>query len=244
MAGRRGTLVPSERRHRTRGVTAMTNPDQAPRRERVESSATSTGGPPESTRSGTRTSAASNDGERSRVASQPPERPVTSSSRTALGGERVADNGRLRFDDAGCEWLAGPVMYLRPATQACYRNALEQHLLGRYATRRLDAVTPDDLARLVHELREGGLAESTIVIVIGVVNRIYRYAARRLSWAGTNPVSLMLSAERPKPSQGKTPASLRRWRARADDRRCRRAVSHAVHGLRRSPVRDCLSCSV
>lgn len=48
-----------------------------------------------------------------------------------------------------------------------------------------------------------GLAESTIVIVIGVANRIYRYAGRRLDWAGTNPVSLMLSSERPKPSQTK-----------------------------------------
>jgi integrase len=40
------------------------------------------------------------------------------------------------------------------------------------------------------------------VIVVGVTNRIYRYAARRLGWVGTNPVSLRLSSERPKPSQG------------------------------------------
>jgi integrase len=39
------------------------------------------------------------------------------------------------------------------------------------------------------------------VIVLGVVNRIYRYAARRLGWAGTNPVSLLLPSERPKPGQ-------------------------------------------
>ncbi len=41
------------------------------------------------------------------------------------------------------------------------------------------------------------------MIVVGVTNRIYRYAARRLGWFGTNPVSLMLSSERPKVSQGK-----------------------------------------
>jgi integrase len=117
-------------------------------------------------------------------------------------GERVPDNGRLRFGDAGERWLTGPVSDLRPATQGCYRNAFEQHLLDRFGRRRLDAVTPDDLAELVRELRREGLAESTIVIVIGVVNRIYRYAARRLGWVGTNPVSLMLSSERPKPSQG------------------------------------------
>jgi integrase len=92
---------------------------------------------------------------------------------------------------------------LRPATQACYRNALEQHLLRRFANRRLDAVGPDDLAAVVRELRAEGLAATTIVIVVGVTNRVFRYAARRLGWAGTNPVSLMLSSERPKPSQSK-----------------------------------------
>jgi integrase len=118
-------------------------------------------------------------------------------------GERVANNGRLRFDAAAGRWLEGPVVDLRPATQDCYRNAVEQHLLERLGARRLDAVTPDDLADLVRELRTNGLAESTIVIVVGVTNRIYRYAARRLGWVGVNPVSLLLSSERPKPSQGK-----------------------------------------
>jgi len=41
------------------------------------------------------------------------------------------------------------------------------------------------------------------VIVLGVTNRVYRYAARWLGWAGANPVFLMLPSERPKPSQGK-----------------------------------------
>jgi integrase len=118
-------------------------------------------------------------------------------------GERVTNNGRLRFGDAAHRWLEGLVVDLRPATQACYRNAVEQHLLHCLGARRLDAITPDDLAGLVRELRARGLAESTIVIVIGVTNRIYRYAARRLGWAGVNPVSLLLSSERPKPSQGR-----------------------------------------
>ena len=117
--------------------------------------------------------------------------------------ERIANNGRLRFGDAAERWLEGPVMDLRPATQDCYRNALEHHLLHRLASHRLDAISPDDLADLVRQLRQQRLAEATIVIVIGVTNRVYRYAARRLGWAGVNPVSLMLSSERPKPSQGK-----------------------------------------
>jgi integrase len=116
-------------------------------------------------------------------------------------GERAPDNNRLRFGDAADQWLNGPVVDLRGSTQGCYRNAVNTHLRKRFGTRRLDAVTPDDLATLVRDLRSDGLAESTISIVIGVTNRIYRYAARRLGWVGTNPVSLMLPSERPKPSQ-------------------------------------------
>lgn len=116
-------------------------------------------------------------------------------------GEQIGATARLRFGDAAGRWLEGPVKDLRPATRDCYRNALEKHLLPRYATRRLDSITPDDLAELVRELRAGGLSESTIVIALGVTNRVYRYAARRLGWSAANPVSLLLPTERPKPSQ-------------------------------------------
>lgn len=52
-------------------------------------------------------------------------------------GERVASNARLRFGDAAVQWLDSPVTDLRAATQACYRNAVEQHLMRRFVTRRL-----------------------------------------------------------------------------------------------------------
>jgi integrase len=117
--------------------------------------------------------------------------------------EPAPDNVRLRFGDAADLWLAGPVADLRQTTRDCYRNAADNHLRARFQARRLDAITPDDVAVLVRELRGEGLAEATIAIVIGVTNRIYRYAARRLGWVGSNPVSLMLPSERPKPSQAK-----------------------------------------
>lgn len=116
-------------------------------------------------------------------------------------GERVAPNPRLRLSDAADQWLTGPVADLRPTTRASYRNAVDKHLRPRYGTRRLDSITPDTVAVLVRELRAEGLSESTAVIVLGAMNRIYRHAARRLGWAGTNPVSLMLPSERPKPSR-------------------------------------------
>ena len=59
---------------------------------------------------------------------------------------------------------------------------------------RMDALTPDDMATLVRDLRAAGLAESTITAVLGTVGRIYRYAARRLGWVGISPVSLALSS--------------------------------------------------
>mgnify|MGYP001393668621 CR=1 FL=1 len=118
-------------------------------------------------------------------------------------GERIEAKTRLRLAQAATAWLDGPVRDLRPRTDECYRHAVNTHLLPRFGDRRLDVITPDDLAALVRSMRGKGLSESTIAIAIGVMNRIYRYATRRLGWSGTNPVSAMLSSERPKPSQSK-----------------------------------------
>lgn len=118
-------------------------------------------------------------------------------------GERVEPKTRLSLSDAAAAWLDGPVRDLRPRTDECYRNAVNTHLQPRFGNRRLHAITPDDLAALVRELRASGLSESSIAIVIGVVDRIFRYAVRRLEWSGANPVSVMLTSERPKPSQSK-----------------------------------------
>ena len=116
-------------------------------------------------------------------------------------GEQLVSDVRLRFGEAAAKWLDGPVADLRRETRVCYRNAVDYHLRPRLENRRLDTITAEDLALLVRDLRTAGLSESTIAIVIGVANRIFRYAARRLSWSGTNPVSLMLPSERPKPSR-------------------------------------------
>jgi len=96
-------------------------------------------------------------------------------------GERVASNPRLRFGEAADRWLAGPVLDLRETTQAGYRNAVERHLRPRYVTRRLDAITADDVAVLMRELRDEGLAETTIASMVATLGRVYRYAARRPS---------------------------------------------------------------
>ena len=100
-------------------------------------------------------------------------------------------------------WLAGPVLDLRPSTQAGYRNAVEQHLRPRYGHRRLETITADDLAALVRDMREETKSEATISAVLGAAGRIYKFAARRLGFTGVNPTTLMLSSERPKVSLAK-----------------------------------------
>jgi integrase len=118
-------------------------------------------------------------------------------------GEVVSCDARLRFGDAADAWLNGPVLDLRASTWASYRNAVAQHLRPRFRGRRLDAVTADDLATMVREMRAAGKSEATILVVLGVTGRIYKFAARRLGWHGISPTTLMLSSERPKVSLAK-----------------------------------------
>jgi hypothetical protein len=115
-------------------------------------------------------------------------------------GETVAPNSRLRLGEAADLWLAGPVIDLRPATQAGYRSAVDRHLRPRYGQRRLESLTADELAELVRDMRQDGKSEATIAAVLGAVGRIYKFAARRLGFTGVNPITLMLSSERPKVS--------------------------------------------
>ena len=118
-------------------------------------------------------------------------------------GDRVQPNPRLRFGEAADRWLDGQVVDLRPATQAIYRNAIDKHLRPRWGRSRLDAITVDDAANLVRDLRAGGLADNSIVGIIQVANRVFKYAQRRLDWRGVNPISLMERSERPKASGAK-----------------------------------------
>jgi hypothetical protein len=84
------------------------------------------------------------------AARMPPRRAARSRGR----GETVAPDSRLRFGEAAEMWLAGPVLDLRASTQAGYRSAVEQHLRPRYANRRLDSITSDELAERVRDMRQ------------------------------------------------------------------------------------------
>jgi hypothetical protein len=141
-------------------------------------------------------------------------------------GERVAPNPRLRFAEASEQWLAGPVSYLRPTTRALYRNAIDQHLLPRYSSRRLDAISPDDVAGLVRDLRAAGMAENSMMVILGVLGRIFKYAAHGVGrrQSGVAPPGLRATETLALAA----PPHIRGRRARADHRGGLRALPHAL----------------
>jgi integrase len=112
-------------------------------------------------------------------------------------GERIQPNPRLRFEDAAEAWLSEQVACLRPATRAIYRNAVDNHLSSRWGRRRLEAISVDDVARLVRELRDEGKSEWTITGVLKAANRVFKFAKRRLDWHGESPVAGLDASERP-----------------------------------------------
>jgi hypothetical protein len=82
-------------------------------------------------------------------------------------------NPGLRFNEAADKWLAGQVADLRPATQTLYEAAVRVHLRPRWGRRRLDAISVDDVARLVRDLRAEGKSEWTIKGVLKAASRIF-----------------------------------------------------------------------
>lgn len=115
-------------------------------------------------------------------------------------GKAVPVNRRLTFADAADAWIAGPVSGLRPATRQAYVGAVEHHLRPRYARRRLDSITADEVAALERALKAAGLSAATRSKALAVLRTIYRYAGRRLGFAGACPVDLLEQGERPRVS--------------------------------------------
>jgi integrase len=75
--------------------------------------------------------------------------------------------------------------------------ALERHLLPRLGNRQLAQITPEDVARLIADMRKSGLKSWTITSALRPLSIIYGEAARRGRIA-SNPVSQLDRRERPK----------------------------------------------
>jgi integrase len=123
----------------------------------------------------------------------------------ARGGERESANPRLKFGEAADRWLAEQVVDLRRQTRSRYKSHVTNHLRPRWGNRRLDAIDVTDAARLVRDLRASGLAESSINGILQVANRVFKFARRRCRWRGENPIELLETSERARPSQAPEP---------------------------------------
>jgi integrase len=112
-------------------------------------------------------------------------------------GEKIADDPRLKFNDAAEAWWSARVVKLRPATQSAYRASLI-HLREQFGRRRMSDITPSDVAAYVSIKQSEGQKGWTIKGQMTVLGAIFNYSARHLGLVGTtNPVSLLDRVERP-----------------------------------------------
>lgn len=94
-------------------------------------------------------------------------------------------------------WLDTQTQTLRPRTHALYTGNLTRHVLPRLGRRQLAAVTIDDVAALVAELRRAGLSQFTIKGVLTPLGRLFAHAVRR-GLVQSNPVAGLDRSERPR----------------------------------------------
>ena len=114
-------------------------------------------------------------------------------------GLRVSPDGTT-FAELAEEWFETGALRWAPSTQDGYRIALEAHLLPRFGTRTLVAITPDDVARFVAERQAEGASGAYIALNLRPLNGVMKLALRRGLIAG-NPVAALLPEERPKPAK-------------------------------------------
>jgi integrase len=141
-------------------------------------------------------------------------------------GERVAPNHRLTFGEAAAKWMQAQGPNLRPTTRAAYESSLDTHLLPAWANQRLDRIDVGMVASLIERMRTTeyrqevidrttkarsertgrrmkapkattGYRPWTIRGVLTPAGRVFDFARRRLSWAGSNPIRDLERNERP-----------------------------------------------
>ena len=108
-------------------------------------------------------------------------------------GERVAPS-RQSFSELHDEWAAQ--LGVSERTREHYERDVRLHLLPRFGRRRAQEVTTDDVARLIVELGQKGLAGWTVRGVLTALSAMYAWAVRR-GKAPLNPVSGLERGERP-----------------------------------------------
>jgi integrase len=112
---------------------------------------------------------------------------------------------RLRFATVAGWWLARFEAKVaagerRERTLESHRYYLEHHLLPTLAGRRMCALTVDDVATLLDELRAKGCSAKTSAGALATLHSIVRHA-RRHGWIAVDPVERLERDERPRPAR-------------------------------------------
>jgi integrase len=109
---------------------------------------------------------------------------------------------RLRFETVAGWWVerfeakvaAGE---RHPRTLEAHRYRLDRHLLPAFGRRRVAALTVDDVAELLHELRHKGCSAKTSASALATLQSVLRFA-RRCGWIVADPVEPLEHDERPR----------------------------------------------
>lgn len=117
----------------------------------------------------------------------------------------VPASPRLRFDTAVAWWLGRFEARVaagerHPRTLEAHRYHVDRHLLPSFGGRRVASIAVDDVAELLHDLRQSGCSAKTSAGALATLQSIMRYA-RRYGWVAGDPVDQLESHERPPPSR-------------------------------------------
>jgi integrase len=135
-------------------------------------------------------------------------------------GERVAPS-KVTLEEFAAEWLEQQRSRLRPTTHVLYGSYLAQHINPRLGSRKITAITVDDVAALIADMEQGWryrerdgrlvrvtgkpFAAWTIRGVLVVLGRVLGRAAR-VGTINSNPVRRLEKEERPKTARREFPS--------------------------------------
>jgi integrase len=113
----------------------------------------------------------------------------------AARGEKPVVPTKLTFSVVAEEWFAGK-RKLRPYTRKNYRSYLDRILIPRLGSKKIGAISVEDIARLIRALENDGLSPSTIMDYMKPLTGTLALALRR-GYIAVNPCSLLTRDDRP-----------------------------------------------
>lgn len=113
----------------------------------------------------------------------------------------VASN--LRFGTVADRWIARYATLVatdqrRARTLEAHRYYLDRQLCPSLASRRVSAITVDDVAGLLGQMRAEGCAAKTMANALACLHSVLRFALRQ-GWIVDDPVAKLERGERPRP---------------------------------------------